>query len=218
MGKRSLNQRLHPWRNCIAVLLTVILIASCVVLLSRSRNAMSRAAILSSEIFRRYDSVYSPREYTLPAIDEDFHKEFNRTYSSLYGESSRFDLNEKISLGDGDIIGIHSGGRTRSPEGLAEKGQDARRWFDAHVELGGNDRIKFYGAGGVGFQTGQNNDMRTRTSISSESLSVGGGFGFSYRLSEKTELLFDYRHSSPLNSDSSYHQGDSAGFTLHFSF
>lgn len=219
MDKKTLVKKIHPWRNCIATLLTIALIASCIMLLSRSRSAISRAAIRSSEIFRRYNFTPPSREYTLLETGENFHEDFNRTYSSLYGESSsRFNLNDKISLGDGDVIGIHSGGRRHSPEGSPEKGQDDRRWVDARIALGGNSKVKVYGAGGVGLQTGQSDNEQDHPSISSESLSVGGGFGFSYRLNDNAELLFDYRHSSPLNSDSSYRQADSAGFTLHISF
>ena len=219
MDKKSLMRKLHPWRNCIATLLTILLVAACVILLSRSRNAMSLSAIRSSDIFRRYNFTYPDYEYNLPLIDEEFHRDFNQTYGSLYGESSRFNLGEKISLGDGDIVGIHSGGRSRNSEGFATKGSDERRWVDARIALSRNPRVNFYGAGSVGIQTRGNGDnAEQRPSVSSDSLSVGGGFGFSYRLGENTELLFDYRQSTPLDENSPYPKSDSAGFSLRFSF
>ncbi len=216
MRRKTLGKKIHPWRNCLAALFTCMLIASCMALLSRSRNAISLNAIRSSEIFRRYNFVPDPENYPkLSAIN--FHEDFNRTYGALYGESAQTHAEQRFSLGDGDIVGIHSGGRSRSPEGLAEKGSDERRWLDAKVKLKENSRIRLYGAGGVGMQFGDGSPSGG-PSLSTDSLSVGGGFGFSYRLNENAELIFDYRHSKPLDPDSSYRQADSAGFTLRFSF
>ena len=216
MDKKTLSKKMHPWRNCLAALFTCMLIGACIALLSRSRNAISINAIRSSEIFRRYNSMPAPEKYPLPH-NSDFYEDFNRTYGALYSEPEQTHTEQRFSLGDGDIVGIHSGGRSRSPEGLAEKGSDERRWLDAKVKLKENSRIRLYGAGGVGMQFGDSNPSG-HPSFSTDSLSVGGGFGFSYRINEKAELIFDYRHSKPLDPDSSYRQADSAGFTLRFSF
>lgn len=216
MDKKTLSKKMHPWRNCLAALFTCILIGTCIALLPRSRNAISLNAIRSSEIFRRYSVVPDSENYPkLSGIN--FHEDFNRTYGALYSESAQTHSEQRFSLGDGDIVGIHSGGRSRSPEGAAEKGSDERRWLDAKVKLKENSRIRLYGAGGVGMQFGDD-DPSGHPSFSTDSLSVGGGFGFSYRINEKAELIFDYRHSKPLDPDSSYRQADSAGFTLRFSF
>lgn len=217
MNKYSLSKKIYPWRNCIAALFTFALVAACVILLLRSRQAMSRKAIFSSEIFKRYNSAYPDQEYVQLAENYDFYKDFNLTYSGLYGESKRFNLNEKISLGDGDIIGLHTGGRSRNPDASGRR-KDERRWVDARIMLSEDSRINLYGAGGVGLKTGSEDNTRENSPSAAETLSVGGGFGFSYRLNPQAELLFDYRHSSPLNSDSSYHQSDSAGITLRLTF
>lgn len=219
MDKKTFLRKIHPWRNCIAAFFSLALIAACVLLLARSRYNLSRNAIRSSEIFRRYGLMYPEREYDVsPLYESDFHEDFKRIYAGLYGETPRLDSESRFSFGDGDIVGVHSGGRSRNPEGYTEKGADARRWVDARLELGGNSRIRLYGAGSVGLQTGNDGESENRPSVSSEKLSVGGGFGFSYRVGENTELLFDYRHSTPLNSDSAYRQADAAGITLRFSF
>lgn len=218
MRKGTFRKKIYPWRNFIAAVFTIALVGSCIVLLSRSRSPISRAAILSSEIFRRYNSVSPDKEYASFISEKHFREAFDQTYSSLYGEFPRFNLNQKISLGDGDIIGIHTGGRPRSPEGFPEKGSDARRWIDARVSLTENPRINIYGAGGVGIQTGIESATDSNAPHTSESLSVGGGFGFSYRINSNAELFFDYRHLSPIMSDSSYPQADSAGISLKLSF
>lgn len=186
-------------------------------LISRGEYKLSPKAIRSSELFRRYAGPFYERtddEFSVAA----FHSDFEKIYGALYfNAQSAASFENALQFENGDIIGIHSGGRHRAPDGSPIKGSDTRRWLDAKIPLGNNPRLNFYGATGVGLGNGVADEVAT-TTLSREQLSVGGGFGFSYRLGENAELLFDYRHSRPLDSDSVYTPGNAAGFTIHLSF
>lgn len=215
--KFNFYKKIYPWRNLLALFFTVSLVAACLVLISRSDYRISQQAIRKSEIFRRYAETFPPEEEQLLAL-QIFNSDFERVYSSLYVPNQpTTDNHLGVRFGDGDIVGVHTGGRSRAPDGSGIKGRDNRRWFDAKFPLTQSQRLSLYGATGIGLGD-KSPDTKTETSLSREHLSVGGGFGFSYRLSNNIELLFDYRHSRPLDTSSLYHQGDAAGFTLHFSF
>lgn len=215
--KFGFYKKIYPWRNVIALLFTIALVASCLALLSRSDYRISQQAIRKSEIFRRYADAFPPEEAQLLAL-QIFNTGFNRVYASLYAQNnSESGSRLGVRFGDGDIIGVHSGGRSRAPDGSGIKGRDNRRWFDAKFPLTQSRRLNLYGATGIGLGD-KSPDANDENTLLRERLSVGGGFGFSYRLNENAELLFDYRHSRPLDDTSLYNQSDAAGFTLHFSF
>lgn len=215
--KSEFYKKIYPWRNLLALIFTVALVAACLILLSRPEYKMSRQTIRESEIFRRYAGAFPTEAEELLSL-RIFNADFDRVYASLYApDRTEPDNRLRIQFGDGDIVGIHTGGRSRAPDGSGIKGRDNRRWLDAKFPLTRSRRLSLYGATGVGLGD-KVSDAKTETSLSRERLSVGGGFGFSYRLSENAELIFDYRHSRPLDASSLYRQGDAAGFTLHFSF
>lgn len=215
--KSKLRKKYYPWRNLVAALLTLALTWACIVLVSRSEYKLSPKAIQSSDLFRRYATQSPSYEENILAL-ETFHSDFERTRAALYPTSfGTTNTPSVLQFGNGDIIGVHSGGRPRAPDGSGTKGSDTRRWFDAKFPLNQSRRLNFYGATGVGI--GNNSeDEEAATELSREQLSVGGGFGFSYRLGENVELQFDYRHSRPLDSSSNYDPGNAAGFTVHLSF
>lgn len=224
------QKKYFPWRNVVAALVTLALISAMLTGLFALRRAggnVSEEAIrrmrLEEAIFRRYgmrNDVPAAPDDGGALAREKFLRRFNDAYGALYGNADTASAlaDSPLFFGDGDVVGLHSGGRLRDPEGAAEKGADDRRWFDAKLALNGSSSpFRFYGAGIVGLAPRRPPTEETEASLR-ENLSLGGGFGFSWKLGENAELYFDYRHARPLDPASGYEQSDAAGFSLRLQF
>ncbi|MGN0835424.1 MAG: hypothetical protein ACI4QA_06335 [Candidatus Spyradosoma sp.] len=224
------QKKYFPWRNVVAALVTVALISATLAglfALGRAREKASaetaRRTLLENAILRRYgmygDFPDAPDDGGALAR-EKFLRRFDDAYGALYGNAGATSVlaNSPLFFGDGDVVGLHSGGRLRDPEGAAEKGADDRRWFDAKLALNGSESpFRLYGAGLVGVAPRRFPAEGTDASLR-EDLSLGGGFGFSWRFGDNAELYFDYRHSRPLDPASAYERSNAAGISLHLQF
>lgn len=224
------QKKYFPWRNVVAALVTLALISATLAglfALGRARGKVSaetaRRAFLEDAILRRYgmgDDVPAAPDDGGALAREKFLRRFDDAYGALYGNAGATSAlaDSPLFFGDGDVVGLHSGGRLRDPEGAAEKGADARRWFDAKLALNGSaSPFRLYGAGLVGVDPRRFSTEESDASLR-EDLSLGGGFGFSWRLGDNAELYFDYRHARPLDPASTYDKSDAAGISLRLQF
>ena len=214
--KKRVFPRRFVRRKILAVVLSSALVASALLLVfSRERNFLDRF----ERAREQFDFLNLFRKK--PAVGDE-------KFPGGIGGSAPLRLPEipgKISparggglfeITSGDIIGLNAGGREFHPDGSTVYGEDSRAWFDARFPLLDSSALSLYGAGTIGFDTARIGTAQD--AFSRENISLGGGFGISLRISENAEILFDYRLSRPLDSESLFDTNNAAGFSLKLSF
>lgn len=120
---------------------------------------------------------------------------------------------DNVEFSSGDLYERYGGGRDNHPSNTPTS-KDRRLWLDARIPVEISSRLKLYGASTVTL-----GDTSAATiSDYTRNYGIGGGIGFTYRLTPTAELDFDYRHTLPIDAKNDDPSTDSAGISLRLKF
>lgn len=118
-----------------------------------------------------------------------------------------------VEFSSGDLYERYGGGRDSHPSNT-QTSKDRRLWLDARLPVEITSRLKLYGASTVTL-----GDTSAATiSDYTRNYGIGGGIGFTYRLTLTAELDFDYRHTLQIDAKNNDPSTDSAGVSLRLKF
>ncbi|MBQ9758204.1 MAG: hypothetical protein IJW12_00325, partial [Opitutales bacterium] len=118
-----------------------------------------------------------------------------------------------VEFSSGDLYERYGGGRDNHPSNTPTS-KDRRLWLDARLPVEISSRLKLYGASTVTL-----GDTSAATIADyTRNYGIGGGIGFTYRLTPTAELDFDYRHTLPIDAKNDDPSTDSAGISLRLKF